>query len=107
MAVGAALIIVLVLIVVVWILVELKRFRHKIWAIFLILLILFTYLSFGAVVKGKNLDFTSANGIKTAGQLYFSWLGSVFGNLKTITTNAIHMNWKSTNTSLNTNSTSS
>lgn len=98
MVVGTTLLIVASLIVVIWLVVELRRFRHKMLAIFLIALILFTYLGFMASIRGKDLNLRSADGIKTAGKLYLSWLGSVFGNLKTITVNAIHMDWKSNET---------
>ena len=107
MAIGTTLLIVLILIGAIWIFVEFKRFRHKTWAILLIILILFTYISFIATIKGKNLDFHSIQGIKDAGGLYFSWLGSVFGNLKTITANAIHMDWKASDLNQKNNSTGS
>lgn len=102
MAIGGTLLIVLILVVAIWVLVEVRRFRHKIFAIFLIVLILFTYLSFISVIKGKNFDLTSTDGLKNAGSLYLSWLGSVFNNLKTITANAINMDWKA-NESISTN----
>jgi len=94
MAIGITLLIVLVLVAAIWVLVEFKRFRHKIFAVFLIILILFTYISFVATVKGKNIDFTTTDGLKKAGQLYLSWLGSVFKNFKTLTANAVNMNWR-------------
>ena len=94
MAIGTTLLIVLVLVAAIWILVEFKRFKHKMFAVLLIVLILFTYVSFVATIKGKNLDFTTTDGLKKAGQLYFSWLGSVFKNMKTLTTNAINLDWK-------------
>jgi len=93
MALGITLIVILALVAFIWIFVEVKRFRHKAVALFLIVLILFSYLSFLATIKGKDVDFRSVEGIKEAGQLYFSWLGSVFGNLKTLTSNAINMDW--------------
>ncbi len=93
MIIGTTLLIVGILIVGIWIIIEFKRFRHKLLAIFLILLIVFTYVSFLVTLKGKDIDFKSIDGIKTAGTLYFSWLGSVFSNVKTITTNAIRMDW--------------
>jgi glucan phosphoethanolaminetransferase (alkaline phosphatase superfamily) len=93
MIIGTTLLIVGILVVGIWIIIEFKRFKHKLLAIFLILLIVFTYVSFLVTLKGKDIDFKSVEGLKQAGTLYFSWLGSVFGNLKTITSNAIKMDW--------------
>ncbi len=97
MAVGVTLLVVAVLIIAIWVVIEIKRFRHKLFAIFLIVLILFTYLSFTAVLKGKDIDFKTGAGLKEAGRLYVSWLGSIFGNLKSITTHAVDMEWKQIN----------
>jgi uncharacterized PurR-regulated membrane protein YhhQ (DUF165 family) len=92
--VSATLILVLVLVIAIWLIIEFKRFRHKLLAIFLILLILFTYFSFSAVIKGKGLDLKTFDGIKESGRLYFLWLGNVFKNVKIVTSNAINMSWK-------------
>jgi hypothetical protein len=94
MALGWTLIIIAAVVIVIWVAVEFKRFKHKFFAILLILLIIFSYISFVVVLKGKNIDYKSPEGIKTAGKIYFAWLGSVFSNIKVITTNAIHMDWK-------------
>jgi glucan phosphoethanolaminetransferase (alkaline phosphatase superfamily) len=93
MVIGTTLLIVGILVALVWIVIEFKRFRHKLLAVFLIVLIIFTYVSFLVTLKGKDIDFKSVDGLKEAGTLYFSWLGSVFGNIKSITTNAIKMDW--------------
>lgn len=98
MGIGITLFVVIALILAIWIFIEVRRFRHKALAIFLIVLILFTYLSFTSVIKEKDIDFKTITGLTTATRLYFSWLGSIFGNLKTITTNAIRMNWKDNTT---------
>jgi predicted ferric reductase len=92
--VSATLILVLVLIIAIWLIIEFKRFRHKILAVFLILLILFTYFSFAGVIKDKNLDLKTFNGMKEAGKLYFIWLGNAFNNVKVVTSNAINMSWR-------------
>jgi len=94
MGVGITLFIVAALVISIWIVIELKRVRHKIFAIFLIGLILFLYFSSSFVFKEEEIDFKNISGITTAGKLYFTFLGSIFGNLKTITTNAIKMDWK-------------
>lgn len=98
MVVEVTLFVIALLIITIWILIELKRFRHKIFAVFLIGLILFLYLSSIFVFRGQDLDFKSVSGVITSTKIYFSWLGSVFGNLKSITTNAIKMNWKANET---------
>ncbi len=94
MEVGLTVFIIAALIIAIWIIVEIKRMRHKIFAIFLIALVLFLYISSTFVFKGHDIDFKTFSGISTATNLYFSWLGSIFGNIKSITTSAIKMDWK-------------
>ncbi len=89
-----------VLIVAIWVFLELKRFRHRILAVFLIALLLFTYFSFTFVFHNKPLDLSSIDGMKQAGGVYADWLGSVFLNFKSLTTNAIKMNWGANNTTV-------
>jgi hypothetical protein len=91
---GIAIFIIAGLIITIWILVEVKRMRHKIFALFLIALILFLYLSANIVFQSHEIDFKTVSGLTSAGKLYMSWLGSAFGNVKSITTNAIKMDWK-------------
>jgi hypothetical protein len=81
------------LVAAIWLIIEFKRMRHKILAIFLIVLILFTYFSFSAVIKEKNLDLKTFDGMKEAGRLYFLWIGNAFTNVKVITSNAINLSW--------------
>jgi hypothetical protein len=91
--VNATLILVIVLAVAIWLIIEFKRFRHKILAVFLVFLILFTYFSFSTVIKDKNLDLKTIDGAKEAGRVYILWLGNAFKNVKTVTANAINMSW--------------
>ena len=69
MAIGVTLLIVGIIVVVIWVMIELKRFKHIIWAMFLIALILFSYFGFMASIKGKDINFKSIYGLKTAGKL--------------------------------------
>jgi len=98
MVIGTTLLVVSILIIAIWVVIEVKRLKHKLFAIFLIALILFTYISFTVTLKGQDIDLKTISGMATAGKLYFSWLISVTGNLKTITTNAISMDWKGNET---------
>jgi hypothetical protein len=103
--VSATLVLMVVLVVAIWLIIEFKRFRHKILAVFLIVLVLFTYFSFASVIKGKEIDLKTFDGMKEAGQLYVLWMGNAFKNIKVVTANAINMNWK-VNETLEANKTS-
>ncbi len=91
-----------VLIFVLWGMLEVNKFKHKIYAVFLIGLLLFIFISGTVVFKDKNIDFTSAEGIFQAGKIYFSFLGNIGKNVFSITANAVNMDW-----SIDTNMTSS
>ena len=93
MAWGVALVVVGILIAAVWIFIEIKRLRHKMFAIFLIAFILFVYITATMTFKGKDVDFGSVSGIMKAGSIYFSWLKVAFLNFGSITSNAIKMDW--------------
>ena len=95
--ISSTLIFISALIVIIWVFVEVKRLKHKVVAMALIALIIFTYFSFFAVFNSQKLDLKSPLGLADATKIYFSWLGSVFTNLKMLTANAIHLNWKPDN----------
>jgi hypothetical protein len=95
MALGVTFFIVAFLVIAIWLIIEFKRLKHKLFAFFLIGLIIFTYFSFTASIKGHEVDFSSPSGMLEAGKLYLSWLGGVFGNFKSITAYAFKQDWKS------------
>lgn len=66
--------------------------RHK-QSIFLWVVLAFFIATFILSVIGKNFDLMSFSGIKMATMNYFSWLLNAFENVRTITTNAIRMDW--------------
>jgi len=49
---GTALLLVSGIIIAIWVLIEIKRFRHKIFAIFLVILIIFLYFGVFVVFSG-------------------------------------------------------
>ena len=104
MVIGVTFIVVAVLVVAVWLVIEVKRMKHKLFAIFLIGLILFTYISFSTVMKNNDVDMKTTSGLAKAGKLYLSWLGTLFGNMKSITTYALRQDWKKVNVSVETDS---
>ncbi len=93
MVIGVTFVVLSVLVAVIWVTIEMKRLKHKLFAIFLISLILFGYISFTFVLKGQDLDLKSVSGMVTAGKIYTSWLGSVFSNMKSITAYAVKKDW--------------
>lgn len=97
MALSILLIGTLVAILFIWLFIEVKRARHKIFAVTMIFLILFFYFSFTIVFKDKTVDYKSIKGVSDATHTYLLWLGSFYGNLKTITVNTIHMDWAGSN----------
>ena len=87
-----------VLVIGIWVLIEVKRLKHKLFAIAMVGLIIFGYISFVSCTSGENLDLTTVAGLTDASKIYFSWLGMVFGNFKTITSNVVKMDWETNET---------
>ncbi len=98
MALSVVVFVIAILIVAIWSLYGLKRIKHKFLAIFLIALVLFSFLSFGVVFGEKDISIKNVSDLGNVAKLYFSWLGSIFGNMKSITANAVKMNWQGNKT---------
>ena len=72
---------------------KVKHIRHKFFAIGVIILIIFFYVTVSKVIREKNVDITTFNGILIAGKIYFSWLLHAGENVKTVVGNVIKMDW--------------
>jgi len=77
-----------------------NHWKHRLLTIALILLALFIYASFSAVVDSHNINMASAKGVFEASKVYVMWLGQAFTNFKSLTGNAIHMDWMPRNVSI-------
>ena len=86
------------LVIGIWLLFGFKRMKHKFVAILLIGLLLFGFFSFNIVFKGKDVSVNNVSDIGKIFKIYFSWLGNIFGNMKTITGQAIKMDWQGNKT---------
>lgn len=86
-------VIIVVLIVVLWLFLKARHMKHQWYAIFLVLLILFIYLTGWKIINDNNIDLNSFNGVMSAMKLYFSWLGNLFSNVRTIAGDAVKMSW--------------
>jgi len=82
------------------ILFEAKKTKHKLILILILGFILFGYFSFVMVFKGNPISIKSLSDIDKILNLYFSWLGQVFNNVKVITGQIIKLNWASNSTTL-------
>lgn len=93
MIINSAIIVLVMIIALVWIFIGTNKTTHKILAIFLIILILFTYITFFTTIQNKEIDLKTPSGIIYAGKIYFSWLGTIFQNTKSITAYASQQDW--------------
>ena len=64
---------------------------------FLIAILVFFAFSLTKIQKDYALDYTSLAGIKQAGSVYVSWLGTVFQNMGKVTGYAIQQDWTKVN----------
>ena len=92
-----------IVLVVFYLLIEMKRMKHKFFAIFVILIMILFISTAYFVFKDKQLNLNSLGGWQDASKVYMSFLGSAFDNTKTITSNAIRMDWSAKNSSIDPN----
>lgn len=95
--IGGVLFTILVIIIAVWLVIEIVKMRHKIIAVLLIGLVLFTYFSFTGVIDNNDIELKSVSDFVEAGKLYVNWLGTLFNNIKTVTSYAISLDWMGNN----------
>ncbi|MCK9595776.1 hypothetical protein M0R19_01165 [Candidatus Pacearchaeota archaeon] len=98
MQVNITFLIIAILIVAIWVIFILKRVQHKFITLFLIALLLFSFVSFTMVFRGKDISIKSASDVGKLAGAYFSWLGHAFSNLKVITSQVIKMDWETNKT---------
>ena len=94
MAMGVTFFIVAALVISVWVIIEFKRLKHKLLAMFLIALIIFTYVGFSISLKNNDTDLKTIPGVLDAGKIYLAWLSGLFGNFRTITAYAFKQDWQ-------------
>ena len=87
-------IIIIILLILVFAFLKMRHIKHKFIAIFIIILLIFFYTSASSLFSGQNIDWKSFSGLEKASHLYFSWLANSFSNLKSLTGNAVKMDWQ-------------
>ena len=98
MALTVVFFVIAILVVAIWFLFGFKRIKHKLLSIFLIALVLFSFFSFNIVFKGKEISVNNISDLGKIFKIYFSWFGNIFGNMKTITGQAVEMDWQGNQT---------
>jgi len=98
MVVGITFLIIAVIVIGIWLLFGFKRMKHKFIAILLIGLFLFGFFSFNVAFKGEKISVNNVSDLGKIFKVYFSWLGAAFGNLRTITGQAVKMDWSGNQT---------
>ena len=93
-------IIIAALVILAFLFLRVRHLKNRVYLLILILAILFVYVTASRVLASHNLDWKSVSDIGKAVKLYFSWLGSTAGNFKTIAGNAVNLDWKINNESL-------
>lgn len=92
-------IVIVILVIVGIVAIRLNHLRHRIFIVLLIMLALFLYSTMALVSTRNNIDFGSTEGVFHAIKAYTGWLANGFQNLKTITGNALKMDWGSSDSS--------
>ena len=73
--------------------VKARHVKHRFFAILLVLLVLFFYLTVPRVIQGHDVDLKTFDGIILTVRLYFAWLVHAFGNFQELTGKAVGMDW--------------
>ncbi len=87
-------ILIAILIIFVLLLLRAKHVKEKIFLVLIILLIIFFVVTASTLIKNKEINLTTFDGIVVAGKIYFKWLIHIGKNLGDITGEAIKMDWK-------------
>ena len=86
-------VIIAILVAVLWLFFKARHMKHRMYAVVVILLVLFIYVTGLSVLKSSESNLTTFKGFLSASKIYFNWLISLFKNVKTVAGNAIKMNW--------------
>lgn len=97
MEISGIVLIVGVFVLLIWFFLVFRRARHKFFSHFLLVLLIFLFITFAISIRGSDVSFKTSSGVLSAGKIYFNWLGSAFGNVKSITGYATKLDWDNSN----------
>ncbi|MBS3072778.1 hypothetical protein J4477_03015 [Candidatus Pacearchaeota archaeon] len=90
-------VVIVILVALIFLFVKLRYLKHKLIWVVLLVFVLLVYLGFVLSITGQNIDLKTPDGAKLAVKLYLGWMGNSFVNLKTLTGQAVKLDWKSFN----------
>jgi len=91
------LVIAILIALVVFIAFKWNNLRTKMAFIFIFLGVAFILLTGYLILSGKDVNFSTVEGISSAAKTYVSWLGHAGSNIIKISSYALHQEWKSDN----------
>lgn len=97
MEISGIVLIVGVFVLLIWFFLVFRRARHKFFSHFLLVLLIFLFITFAISIRGSDVSFKTSSGVLSAGKIYLNWLGSAFGNVKSITGYATKLDWDNSN----------
>lgn len=83
------------ILVAVVIFIKLSHFRHRFFAVIIVILALFLFVSVTYVASKNSLDFSTYDGLMRSLKIYGGWLVNLFSNFRGLTGSAIKMDWTS------------
>jgi len=95
-------VIIVALVVAAFLILRINHLKHRLTLVFIVVLLLFFCISVSSVFSKYNVDLKSVSGVERGAKIYFAWLGGAFGNMRDITANAVRMDWKFENKTLET-----
>tara|TARA_Y100000310_G_C20222740_1_gene596499 strand:- start:252 stop:551 length:300 start_codon:yes stop_codon:yes gene_type:complete len=96
--IGVTLLVVAVLVIAIWVVLEMQRLKHRSYAIALIFILLIFYFTATYSLKGRDVDLTTVSGVGAAAKIYLNFIASSLGNLKTLTSHAVELDWNGNET---------
>ncbi len=90
-------IIAIFVVLVVFIAFKMNNLRTKMSYIFIFLGVSFLLLSGYLILSGKEVNFSSLEGVSSAVKTYVSWLGHAGSNIIKVSSYALNQEWKSDN----------
>ncbi len=86
-----------IIIAIVFVVMKIASKKQEIMVKLVLVIFMILMMTFGYVYVKADAPLNSFDGFVDFGKYYFSWFGSVFENIKILTTNAVNLEWEAEN----------